>query len=122
MTVGKRGLEESAAELGGEIEDLGWRDLDGLSELPEKARGLVLQSETGGYTVPYQQGQVLYIIEVTERREPERLTYQEVAERVREDYLIRFAQRLTREVVEARLTAAEFEFFEDRVLQMIGGP
>jgi hypothetical protein len=85
MTVGKRGLEESAAELGGEIEDLGWRDLDGLSELPEKARGLVLQSETGGYTVPYQQGQVLYIIEVTERREPERLTYEEVAERVRED-------------------------------------
>jgi len=122
LTAGERELDDVVSELGGEIQELGWRELDSLSELPGKAQSLLLQSEPGGYSVPYQQGEVLYLIEVTERSEPERLAYQEVAERVREDYQIRFAQRLTREVVESRLTDADFQFYEDQVRSLLEGP
>ena len=63
----------------------------------------------------------LYLIEVAERSEPTRLAYEDVAEQVREDYLIRFAQRLTREVVESRLTDADFRFFEDEARRLFEG-
>ncbi len=122
LTAGERELDEVVDELGGEIEELGWRDLASLAELPEKARSILLQSEPGGYTVPYQQDEVLYLIEVTERSDPERLAYEDVAERVREDYLARFAQQLTRETVETRLADADFEFSEDQARQLLEAP
>jgi len=122
LTAGERTLDDVVGELGGEIQELGWRELDNLSELPGKAQSLLLQSEPGGYTVPYQQGETLYLIEVAERSEPTRLDYEDVAEQVREDYLIRFAQRLTKEVVESRLTDADFQFFEDEARRLLEGP
>ena len=69
---------------------------------------------------PYQQGEVLHLIEVAERSEPKRLAYEDVAEQVREDYLTRFAQQLTSGAVETRLTEAHFEFHENRVRQLLG--
>jgi len=122
LTAGERKLDGVVDELGGEIQDLGWRELDSLSELPGKAQSILLQTEPGGYTVPYQQDEVLYLIELTERSEPKRLAYDDVADRVRDDYLIRFGQRLTRDVMETRLAEADFQFFEDQARRLLGTP
>jgi hypothetical protein len=122
LMAGQLTLKDAVDELGGEIQDLGWRELDDLPELPGKAQSLLVQSEPGGYTVPYQQDEVLYLVEVAERSEPTRLTYDDVADRVRNDYLLRFAQRLTREVMDTRLTEAEFRFFEDQARRLLEAP
>ncbi len=122
LTAGERKLDDVVEELGGEIQELGWRELDTLSELPGKAQSLLLQSEPGGYTAPYQQDEVLYLVEVTERSEPTRLTYEDVADRVRDDYILRFGQRLTRDVMDTRLREAEFQFFEDQARRVLAAP
>jgi parvulin-like peptidyl-prolyl isomerase len=122
LTTDERTLDDVVDELAGEIQDLGWRELDSLSELPGKAQSLLLQTDPGGYTVPYQQDEVLYLIELTERSEPKRLAYDEVAGQVRDDYIMRFGQRLTREVMEIRLTEADFQFFEDQARRLLESP
>ena len=120
LSNGERTLDEVVEELGGDIQELGWRDLESLTELPEKARILLLQSGPSGFTVPYQQAGALYLIEVAERSEPVRLAYEDVAQQVREDYVNRFAQRLTREAMESRLTEGDFRFFEDKTRLLLG--
>jgi hypothetical protein len=123
LAAGELDLAGAAAELGGAVDDLGWRDFDALAgEIPEKAQAYLLDLGVGGFTVPYQQGEALHVIELAGRQEPRPLEYQEVADRVGEDYLARFQQQLYRRVAEERLNAAGFVFDEAAVRRLLAPP
>ena len=112
---GEQTLASAAEELGGSVEDLGWREFTELSDLPQKARSYLLQATTGGYSIPYQQDDTIHMIWLENRQEPGALEYDSVKERVREDYYTRFERRLYLEAVEQRLDAANFVFSADNV-------
>ena len=112
---GEQTLASAAEILGGSVEDLGWREFTDLNELPQKARSYLLQAETGGYSIPYQQDETIHMIWLEGRQEPEALDYEAVRERVRDDYYSRFERKLYLEAVEKRLAAANFVFSDDNV-------
>jgi len=115
MEQGEQTLTSAAEDLGGTVEDLGWREFTELTDLPQKARGYLLQATTGGYSVPYQQSDSIHMIWIESRQEPTALEYDSVRERVREDYYARFERKLYLEAVEQRLSAAKFTFSDDNV-------
>ncbi len=116
LAAGELELEAAAAELGGSVEDLGWREFDRLeAEIPSKARTYLMEVGERGWSVPYQQDDALHLIRLDGRDDPRPLEYQEAAERVREDYLRRFERELYRRTAGERLNAAGFVFDEDAV-------
>lgn len=115
MEQGEQTLASAAADLGGNVEEFGWREFTELNDLPQKARSYLLQATTGGYSVPYQQDDAIHMIWLENRNEPEVLEYDSVRERVREDYYARFERKLYLEAVERRLGAAKFVFSDDNV-------
>jgi len=115
MEQGEQTLTSAAEDLGGTVEDLGWREFTELTDLPQKARGYLLQATAGGYSVPYQQSDSIHMIWIESRQEPTALEYDSVRERVREDYYARFERKLYLEAVEQRLGAAKFTFSDDNV-------
>ncbi len=120
LAAGKVDLAAAAAELGGSVEDLGWREFDSLEEeIPAKARSYLMEVGDSGWSVPYQQDDALHLIRLDERDEPRPLEYQEAAERVRRDYLQRFKQELYRRVAEERLHAAGFAFDDEAVRRLL---
>lgn len=119
---GEEDLASAAARLGGAINDLGWRAFDELDEFPGKARDYLIQAPPGGYSIPYQQEDALHLAWVEDLEVPVPLEYDDVRERVREDYLQRFEQILFREAVDRRLTAAGFTFFSDHVRRHLAPP
>ena len=122
LAAGELDLSAAASELGATVHDLGWQDFDALGdEIPPKARQYLLQADAGGFSVPYQQDDAIHLIEILERREPGPLEYEEVAERVRQDYLERFEQELYRRLADARLGAAGFAFDEAAVRRLLTG-
>ncbi len=116
LATGAIEMPAALAELGGEVEDLGTKTLEELRRaIPNKARDYLLQTSAGDYSLPFQQDEALHILHVVERHEPRPQSYDEVVEKVREDYRDRFAQQLYRRVVEARLADVAFIFHEEVV-------
>ncbi len=128
LAAGEIDLAEAVERLGGVIRELDWRQLDELAgETPPKARDYLLRissapDERSGFSVPFQQDQALHVIQVEERQEPGPLPYDEVVERVKEDYLERFEQDLYRQVAESRFTAAGFVFYEEAARRLVTEP
>lgn len=120
LAAGELDLPAAVAELGGEVEDLGWREFDALEgEIPDKARTYLMELGQPGFTVPYQQDDALHLIQLEAREDPRPLEYEEARERVREDYLARFQQDLYRQARDARLAAAGFSFDEAAVRRLL---
>ena len=120
LMAGELELAAAAVELGGRLEDLGWQEFDRLEEkIPNKARTYLMEVGDSGWSVPYQQDDALHLIHLEARDEPLPLEYSEVAERVRDDYLLRFQRELFDELVGERLTAAGFVFDEDAVRRLL---
>ena len=120
LAAGDLDLAAAASELGGSIEDLGWRDFDSLEqEIPNKARTYLMEVGDQGWSVPYQQDDALHLIRLDEREDPRPLEYEEAAEQVREDYLQRFQQELYRRVAEERLGDVDFVFDEETVRRLL---
>ena len=119
LSAGELDLAEAAARLGGEVKALGWRTFDELAEeVPNKARAYLLAGESP-FSIPYQQDEALHVLWIEDREEPAQLGYEDVAPRVREDYLARFRQRLSREVSSRWLEEAEFDFREKDVRRLL---
>jgi len=115
VVAGTTDLAAAAARLGGTVTDLGWLDAEALVRIEPKVKVYVLDLRSTGYTVPFQLNRRLNIIRVEEREEPRVLPFEEIADRVRDDYFARHQQQLFARVVERILTAADFVFFEDSV-------
>lgn len=121
LTSGELSLDQAAEDLGGSIIEIEPSELEALTEIPPKGQAYLLQTESGGYTVPYQQDQALHMAQLVERLEPELLSYDDARLRVREDYLDRFQQRLRRQVVDDRLAEEQLVFLEDTLRQLLVG-
>ena len=120
--TGNDSLKLVAERMGGSIEDLGWRELSELEDIPKKAKSYLLQTPAGGYSVPYQQDDALHMIWVEAQQSPEKMTYVDVADRVREDYYERFERRLYQEAVKQRLIESNFVFYADNVREVLSPP
>ncbi len=119
LAAGEIDLATAAGRLGGSVRELGWRTFDELAdEIPNKARVYLLAGESD-FSIPYQQDEALHVLWVEDREEPGPLEYEEVKMRVREDYLERFRQRLSREIVAESLEAAGFVFREDEARRLL---
>lgn len=122
IASGTDSLSQAAARLGGEVEDLGWREYSELDHLPAKARSYLLQATPDGYSVPYQHDDALHMIWVEAQELPIQLSYEEVREQVREDYFERFERRLYQDAVKQSLNAAKFVFYADNVRELLLPP
>ena len=115
-------LSKAAEQYGGMVDDLDWRELGELGDLPKKAQSYLLQAAVGGYSVPYQQDDALHMIWVEAQQAPDQLDYETVQEQVREDYFDRFERRLFQDAVTQRLAAAHFVFSTENVRQVLLPP
>jgi len=115
LAAGKLTLEEAAQRLGGRVEDIGWREAMRLEGLEDKERRYVLDLQSAGYTVPFQRGGSLRLIQVVERQEPVRRPYDQVRAEVLSTYLKEKRKELLDAAVQRVLADARFRFFEDRV-------
>ncbi len=114
LVAGEVDLESAAAQIGGEVTDLGWQGAS-LEDLDPKARTYVLEVAGTGFSVPYRLDEWLAMVEVVEREAPRPLAFDEVVDQVRDDYFGRHQQELYRAAIDRTLEAAGFEYFEDRV-------
>lgn len=122
LAAGEIGWRQAAAELGAEVEDLGWLEFEEILGLEAKLRVYLLDLDAPGYTVPFQLDRRLHLIWVEEREEPRILPYHEVEERVRRDYFERFQQDLYRRVVSDLLAERGFRFREEVVRRALAPP
>ncbi|MEM7582830.1 MAG: peptidylprolyl isomerase [Acidobacteriota bacterium] len=120
LVAGESDLAAAAADLGGTIEALKWREFNELSgNIPNKARAYLMEAGAERFGVPYQQDDALHLIELLGRNEPAPLEYEAAAEQVRADYLERFGQELYRQHVEQRLAAVDYRFDEAALRAML---
>lgn len=120
LVAGRSSFEEAAVRLeGARVDDLGWLDAARLEGMEPKVRFYLLQLGGPGFAVPYQLSNRLVLPWIVTWEDPEELPYEEVAARVRNDYVDRFAQRLYREVVDERLADVGYHFDETRVEQIL---
>ena len=111
---GKETLDEVADRLGGRVVALGLVTVEQLGAMDPKVPRLVLDVGERGTTVPFQLNRRLNIIEVVGRREPVEQDFEDVRERVIDDYVHRHQQEIYGELVEELLEDAGFVFLEER--------
>lgn len=119
LAAGQLELQAAVSSLGGKISTPGWKDYAELDFLPKKAYSFLLQVPEDGYSIPYQQDQALHLIHVLESRAPHVLDYEKVKEMVRRDYLKRFGQQLTSDVINRELEEKHFVFFKEDLLSQL---
>ena len=106
-------LTSAATELGGSVTDLGWVDFSSLQTLPQKIQVYLFEVTGTGFTIPFQLGESLRMIEVVERRDPAPLSFTDARETVRKDFFARHGQDLYRRVLDETLAGEEFRLDED---------
>jgi parvulin-like peptidyl-prolyl isomerase len=122
LIAGQIDLDAAASQMGGEVEDLGWKDFDKLRDVPAKARTYLLELGGVGFTIPYPNGDGLQLLEVEEREEPRPLSFDEARERVRGEYLRRNQRALSEQVTEEILAGAGFRFDEEALRTYLSRP
>ncbi len=123
LTTGELDLAAAASQLGGSLGELGWQDFDAFTkEIPAKALTYLLEVGASGFSVPYQQGDALHLIELVQRQEPEPLDFEAARDRVRSDYEARFGQEVYGQIAEQRLGEAGFVFAEEVLRQLLAPP
>jgi hypothetical protein len=115
-------LEAAAAEMGGEVADLGWKEFDKLRDVPPKARTYLLELGGTGFTIPYPNEDGLQLLEVAEREEPRPLAFEEARQAVREEYLRRNQRALSEQVTEEILAGAGYRFDEAAARKYLAAP
>ncbi len=95
LAAGRTSLNAAAGRSGGAVTDHGWLDFEALDGVfPNKAESYILQTEAGGFTLPYQQDEALHLLWVEQREEPRPLPYADVRDQGRLDYFDRFEDQL----------------------------
>lgn len=120
LAAGRIDFAGAAQRLGTKAEDLGWLDFAQLQRIAPKIRSYLLDLGGTGYTVPFQQGNQLNVSWVEERQEPRQLPFEQVEDRILEDYLRRHQQRLYRELAAEILAESGFRFDEAAVRSALG--
>jgi PHD/YefM family antitoxin component YafN of YafNO toxin-antitoxin module len=108
-------LEDLAVEFSGSIDSLGPVTLAALSQLDPRLPGLVAPLEVDEATAPYSYQGAIHILEVTNRREPEVLPFNQIREAVITAYVERHGQELYEELRARVLENARYQFFEQHL-------
>jgi parvulin-like peptidyl-prolyl isomerase len=122
LEKGQIDLQAAAAQIGGRVDDGGWLEPAAIAAMEPKVRSYLLEMNGPGYSVPFQLNRRLSVIRVEKRDEPRALPYEEVKDRVRQDYHERRQQELYREVVSGLLRDQLFRFDEDAVKRALAAP
>jgi hypothetical protein len=118
LVKGELDLAAAAQRIGGRVDDGGWIEPAAMA-LEPKVRSYLLEMNGTGYTVPFQMNRRMSVIFVEKRDEPRQLPYEEVKDRVRQDYHDRNQQQLYQEVVAETLKAQTFRFNEAAVTRVL---
>ncbi len=120
LVAGTLDLTAAAGELGGTVEDLGWREFNALGEeLTQKAQTYLLEIGDSGFSVPYQDDEALHVLWLEQREEPRELSYEEAQERVRNDYFARFQKELYDRARDDLLSSHGFAFDQQAVRRLV---
>ena len=115
LDAGAQGLEELAARLGGEVDDLGLVSAARLQATDPRVQRFAFLLEPGQHSPPYRRDGSLVMFQVTERQEPEPRPLALVRGQVVEDYLTHRAAAVFEEVSDQLLAAAGFRIDRDRL-------
>ncbi len=110
INAGTTDLATAATKVEGEVEDLGWKTLAELGQTGGKLPTVVLDLGTTGVAVPFQDEEFLQMVQVVTREDPHPLPFEEVKERVIDEFLERRQRKLTAELMEKMLADAKFAF------------
>ena len=117
---GELTLEAVAAEIGGEIADLGWQE---PSALTSNARTYLLELGGVGFAIPYvHDEQEIRLLQVEAREDPRPLAFAQARARVLEEYLRRNRRALAEQVTEQILEEAGYRFHEATVRRHLAPP
>ena len=105
---------DAARDLGLKVDDPAWIAMTQNAITP-KAFRLVQQTETGMVTDPFQANGSVAIIFVSARREAAPLVYEQVRDRVLNDYVERNQEQLFKDMVNATLESNSFKINDDAV-------
>ncbi len=108
LDAGTTNLAALAAELGGRVEDLGWKT---SSELPRETRAslqLLAGLPGGGHSPPFRRGEVIEVVRVAARQEPAPVPLARVEDEVAADILASRGQQLYAELVRELLAERRF--------------
>jgi hypothetical protein len=122
LVKGEVGLDAAAARIGGRVDEGSWLEPAALNAMESKVRAYLLDMNGPGYSIPFQLNRRLSLIQVEKRDEPRLLSYEEVKDRVRQDYHDRHQQELYKEVVSELLRAQAFRFNEETVRRALAAP
>lgn len=106
-------LEALQTELGGEIEDLGFQTLNELGRRQLKLPPRIAPLESGQLAAPYRSGDVLEIAQVSARRPPQPLPFEEVEERVAAAYVEQYTRDLYETLSAELLADSELEILPE---------
>lgn len=106
-------IEELQRELGGTLETLEPLTFDGLNGLSQKLAPLVAPLSAGQLSSPYRGIDVLEIVQLLNREDPEPIPFQEVKERVAAVYLQQYTYELYKELVDKQLAQGRLEVAEN---------
>lgn len=121
LASGRLNLSTAARELGGTVIPSSWIEPDELNSFEPKALSYLLQVGGLGFTQPYQLGRRLQLHQIEAWQEPTQLRFEDVVDRVRQDYLVSYQQQLYAAVADAILDEADFTYFGDVVRERLQG-
>lgn len=115
LVRGEMSLEKVSDATAGRLEPARWVDFRTLSRLPGKVMASIIDAGAQGFTPVLRVEGRLLIFEILEREDPRPLGYEQVEERLLDDYIDRHQQQLYREIEDEILERSHFGFFADRV-------
>lgn len=122
LVKGGIGMDAVAARIGGHVDESTWLEPAAINAIDSKVRAYLLDMNGPGYSIPFQLNRRLSLIQVEKRDEPRLLSYDEVKDRVRQDYHDRHQQDLYKDVVSELLRAQAFSFNEETVRRALAAP
>jgi hypothetical protein len=122
LLKGEVDMPTAAARIGGRVDDGSWLEPAALNAMESKVRAYVLEMNGPGFSIPFQLNRRVSLIQVEKRDEPRLLSYDEVKDKVRQDYHDRHQQELYKEVVAELLRGQAFRFNEETVRRALAAP
>ncbi len=115
IAAGRETFVDLARRTGAELSEERWESADSLATFERKVAYYLMDEPAGGVTVPFQFNHRISMVEVLERRDPEPKPYDQVAERVLDDYVNRHRSQLYDDLARRKLAEIDFEFREAAV-------
>lgn len=112
------GLEGLRDELGGEIDDLGFKNLAELKRLEPKLPALVAPLDPGHLSAPYRTDDALEIVSAVERQDSEAIPYSDVQDRVAAAFVEQYSAEVYQALTEEVLTSGQFEIVPEGIAHL----